>query len=447
MRRTTFPASAAACMLAWLGGVQAAAPQVTATQPRNGDLAVPADLREIVVTFDQDMNTTGYSFTGGGPSFPKVAGKPSWRSARECVLPVQVEAGRAYTVRVNSATNTGFRSSSGTPATPFVLSFTTHGLADAPAAMPVSPEKHAEAIRQLRDAIEHRYSYRDVHVVDWPAAWRQFEPRLLAAKTSREFAVTAGEMLAATQDAHIWLIEGGEIVPAFPRLTTPNANPKLLATLINDGSRKHPMVAVGKAAPTTGYIAIHSWEQKHAPQLLDAVFAALAELHELPSLIVDVRFNTGGNELPAREFASCFIRERKLYARHVNLDATAPGGFSAPVDRYIEPSKTRAAYTGRVAVLMGPVNMSSAEAFLLMMKQAPGCKLIGARSHGASGNPQPHALANGVTVMLPSWKAMLPDGSVFETKGIAPDVEVAAKPEDFAQRDPVIEKALEVLKR
>jgi carboxyl-terminal processing protease len=131
----------------------------------------------------------------------------------------------------------------------------------------------------------------------------------------------------------------------------------------------------------------------------------------------------------------------------VNLDPSAAGGFSAPVDRWIEPTPYRTVYTGRVAVLTGPVIMSSAEAFLLMMKQAQGCTLVGARSYGASGNPKPHVLSNGVTVMLPSWKAMLPDGTVFETKGIAPDVEIAAKPEDFVRRDPVIEKALEALKR
>ena len=46
---------------------------------------------------------------------------------------------------------------------------------------------------------------------------------------------------------------------------------------------------------------------------------------------------------------------------------------------------------------------------------------------------------------LPSWQAMLPDGTVFEGKGIAPDVVVETEQADFARRDPVLEKALELI--
>jgi C-terminal processing protease CtpA/Prc len=134
-----------------------------------------------------------------------------------------------------------------------------------------------------------------------------------------------------------------------------------------------------------------------------------------------------------------------LYARHVNLDPSSPTGFSVSWERWVEPTPKRPTYAGQIAVLMGRANMSSAEAFLLMMKQAPRCKLIGERSFGASGNPQPHLLANGVTVYLPSWKAMLPDGTVFEGKGIAPDIEVLSNAKELQHRDPVLEKAKQVL--
>ncbi len=268
-------------------------------------------------------------------------------------------------IGTNSATKTNFKNAKGTPATPLVVKFTTAAMgATAPVGVP--RETQITAIKQLRDAIEHHYSYRDVHIVDWPAAWSEFEPRLKNARSAREFAVIAGEMLATTQDPHVWLIQ-------------------------------------------------------------------------------DARVNSGGDETIAREFAGCFVRQRAMYARHVNLDSASPTGFTRPTDRWLEPTPNRPAYAGRVAVLMGPANMSSAEAFLLMMKQVPGCRLVGERSYGASGNPQPHVLANGVTVLLPSWQAMLPDGTVFEKRGIEPDVTVATSPAELARRDPVIEKAIALL--
>ncbi len=427
--------------------VQPASPKVVATQPRNGDQQVTADLREIVVTFDQDMDVAGFSFTGGGVTFPKVTGRPSWRTARECVLPVQLEHGHSYVVGINSETKRNFKSKAGLAVSPIVLTFKTRVAGGGPGGAPASSEKHAEAVRELRQAVERRYSYRDVHAMDWTAAWREFEPRLLAVKQPREFAVIAGEMLAGTQDAHIWLVEGGEIIPAFRRVVTPNVNVQLLPRLITGWTQKHPMIAAGRAAPEIGYITISSWEKKHAPQLLEAAFAALGEARELPALIIDVRLNAGGDETLAREFAGCFVRQRKLYARHAHLDPTSATGFSAPVDRWLEPNPSRPGYAGRVAVLMGRVNMSAAEAFLLMMKQAPDAKLVGEQSYGASGNPRPHELANGVTVYLPSWKALLPDGTSLETRGIAPDVEVARDAGNAPRRDLAIEKAIDVLKR
>ena len=51
-----------------------------------------------------------------------------------------------------------------------------------------------------------------------------------------------------------------------------------------------------------------------------------------------------------------------------------------------------------------------------------------------------------VVAVLPSWQALRPDGTCFEGEGIAPDIRVAATPADLATRDPILERALEVLR-
>jgi C-terminal processing protease CtpA/Prc len=86
--------------------------------------------------------------------------------------------------------------------------------------------------------------------------------------------------------------------------------------------------------------------------------------------------------------------------------------------------------------------MSSCEAFLLMIKQVSGCKLVGATSYGSSGNPKPVDLGNGVTVYLPSWKALRPDGTCFEGQGIAPNLPVNATPAELETADPVLQAAV-----
>jgi len=96
-------------------------------------------------------------------------------------------------------------------------------------------------------------------------------------------------------------------------------------------------------------------------------------------------------------------------------------------------------------VLMGPANISSCESFLLMMRAA-GCTLIGAKSGGSSGNPKPHDLGNGVSVMLPSWRNQTLDGRDLENVGIEPDVVVDADVARFKTTDPVLKAALEHLR-
>ena len=71
-------------LLAFSGWVQAAAPKVEKTVPENGATEVDPAIKEIRVTFDQAMQQGGYSWVGGGPSFPKTTGKAyEWRTARE----------------------------------------------------------------------------------------------------------------------------------------------------------------------------------------------------------------------------------------------------------------------------------------------------------------------------------------------------------------------------
>jgi C-terminal processing protease CtpA/Prc len=81
-----------------------------------------------------------------------------------------------------------------------------------------------------------------------------------------------------------------------------------------------------------------------------------------------------------------------------------------------------------------------------MMRQIPNCKLIGQKSYGSSGNPKTVDLGNGVTVWLPSWKALRPDGSCFEAEGIKPNIVVRTSEAQLRTRDGVLEAALKHLR-
>src|ERR1035441_4730481 len=102
-----------------LSSAQAAqgAPQIVSTSPARGASDVDPALKEITVTFDQDMEE-GMSWTGGGPEVPPTpeGKKAHWRDKRTCVLPVKLQSGHHYRIGINSVSYRNFCSASGVPA-------------------------------------------------------------------------------------------------------------------------------------------------------------------------------------------------------------------------------------------------------------------------------------------------------------------------------------------
>jgi hypothetical protein len=125
-------------LLAQSGGLSSARaaqgpPQIVSTTPARGASDVDPALKEITVTFDQDMEE-GMSWTGAGPEVPPTPeGKQAhWRDKRTCVLPVKLQSGHHYRVGINSVSYRNFRSAAGAPALTSAIWFTTSGTSDEP---------------------------------------------------------------------------------------------------------------------------------------------------------------------------------------------------------------------------------------------------------------------------------------------------------------------------
>jgi Peptidase family S41/Bacterial Ig-like domain len=437
----------------WDQTASAAPPKVIKAVPDNGAVNVSPNLKEIRITFDQPMDK-GTSVVGGGEEFPQIQGRPSWINDRTIAIRVKLQPNHPYWLSINNQKFQNFTNVTGESAVPYPIKFRT-GTADSgknrDAAKSGAKSDNSEettnrhSIELMQNAIRDNYSYRDRLSIDWDNLFKTSETALAAAKTPTDFAQVAATSLARAKDKHIWLQVGDETIPTYVNPSVPNANFKLLQTLV-PGFKKHGrLVANGRWDDGIGYIAITTWDRS---KLSDGapIFEALKELVDTTALIIDVRVNGGGAEPLAQEVAGCFTSEPRLYAKDVYRDTNSPGGFTKPKDRWLQPNANHPKYAGRVAVLSGPTVMSSCESFVLMMKQVPGTVVVGARSQGSSGNPKPHDLGNGVTLFLPSWKDLTPDGRELEGVGIAPDIEVKASPNDFQDADPVLKAALEALR-
>ena len=239
-------------------------PRVVQTVPENGAQSVDAATTELHVTFDQSMDTKrGYSFVtvGNKSMLPEVAGKPRWISDTTIVLPVKLKPGREYSLSINSKRHQNFRGTNGLPAVPDSISFRTALSGDVKS---LDPEQNRKSLKQLRSAIEEKYSHRDLRGIDWDARFAEFEPRLLDTKTSRQFAILAGQLLEVARDAHIWLDADGDRLAGFRRNVRLNADRELLKRIIPRFRSVNRAVATGRFPEGPAYLMIGSWSPKAA---------------------------------------------------------------------------------------------------------------------------------------------------------------------------------------
>lgn len=109
----------------FLIAADATVPQIVSMKPANDAKDVDPKIKELRVTFNVPM-AAGFSWTGGGPNFPKTVGRPRWTKDRKtCVLPVQLKSGWSYQLGLNSVSFKNFQSESGVPLEPVVYQFKT----------------------------------------------------------------------------------------------------------------------------------------------------------------------------------------------------------------------------------------------------------------------------------------------------------------------------------
>jgi hypothetical protein len=416
------------------------APKVVRLEPANGGEVDAGATKQLAVEFDRAMNQDGHSFCGGGESFPKLIGRPKWEGDRKIVLTVELQPDREYRLGINCPAANNTRSADGTPVVPVVWTFTT--LPEKLRPVAEQKRRNQQALSLLTKTLPERYSYHDLRVKDWPALVKQHEAAIVGAKTDRGWAVATAKMLAACDDLHLSLQLGEQRFWTGSRSVDPLFRRELLDRYV----RVEPagkQVLAGRTADGIGYLLIGAW---NADVDAERVGGAIVELADTQAMVIDVRPNGGGDERLAMQVAAWFVAGTKTYARHRTRTKAGPNGFSAVQERKLTGNGGDRRYDKPIAVLTSRYVMSSNESFVLMLKQAKDCTVVGQRTFGSSGNPKPFELDNGVTVHAPTWEDMSLDGKSIEGVGIAPDVVVECSARDLEQKDPILAKALELLR-
>jgi hypothetical protein len=314
-----------------------------------------------------------------------------------------------------------------------------------PPLAPIERRAAEDAFDQVWKAFDREYAqFELLPDVDWDALQKRYQKEAAGAKTVFDCAAVISDMLAKLQNLHVWVKAGDDFLPMYSRERPLNASYQAVARLVGATREEGKELAWARTEDGIGYLQVTGLSDAELPAAADRALEALADTW---AMIVDLRFNGGGDELLGGQVAARFLDEERVYSTNRYRSGSEHDDLGEVLQRKLAP-RGPWRYAAPTIALFGQKTLSSAESMALMLAQCPQVTTMGDRTGGSSGNPRLIELAVGITVNLPRWLDMDPDGHPIERAGIAPDVPIATKPEDFTEtRDPVLEAALERLRK
>jgi C-terminal processing protease CtpA/Prc len=200
------------------------------------------------------------------------------------------------------------------------------------------------------------------------------------------------------------------------------------------------------------YIKVSNFGSKRVVEEFQKAFDRL-DLPGIQGIILDVRYNPGGNSTHAYSLVS-FLTDQPLKASKWKSFSYVPAyrswgrptGWMEGGPSIIEPREGKR-YTGPLVVLTGPGTHSAAEDFLVPLQYSRRAVLVGEKTAGSTGNPISVPLPGGGTFMVVSKREMFPDGREFVGIGISPDVPVQLTQQDLLKgTDTVLQKGIDVIR-
>ena len=314
---------------------------------------------------------------------------------------------------------------------------------------PVAPTDHEAIFQIVWEDFDRTDPFFAIRGTDWSAERTRLLPQAAAASGPRDLFDVLRELLLGLEDVHVHLqapTVGRAEYTAWRDVYPEHYDPQVVDASHLDGplsTASSGTLAWGRIEDDIGYVRIPSFVGAgHGADFAEALTA----LSGAAGLILDVRSNGGGDDRNGRDIAARFADQRRLFRRIQVRNGPAHDAFGPPEDDFIEPG-LEPRDPRPVVVLTNRWVFSSAETFVLAMRVLPGVTVVGDTTGGASANPASRILPNGWRYTVSRWLVTTPSGSVFEGRGLAPDVWQSGTPDAVAAgRDAMVDRAVEILR-
>ena len=193
-----------------------------------------------------------------------------------------------------------------------------------------------------------------------------------------------------------------------------------------------PIVKTKFISPNIGYIKVNSFGTTVYSEFVQA-YQQLKN-QGANKFIIDLRNNPGGYLEMAIKMSELFLPRGKIILKEVKRNE----GIKSII------SEGPGMINEEVVILINKGSASASEIFAAALRDNLGVKLIGEKSFGKGSVQQTFPL-NGNLLKLTIAYWLTPQGVKLEGNGLKPDIEVK-EPKEETKQDPVLDKAIEVLK-
>jgi hypothetical protein len=325
---------------------------------------------------------------------------------------------------------------------------------------------------------DEQYALFKLKSVAWDQAYHTYRPQINARSSRETLFATMAAMLRPLKDGHIRLntpwghYNAGAHPALYQRLTQEleDANDdRELASYLGDlkewlhdvihedylgngvshgGNR---LLEWGRLNDAVGYLNIWAMAGQSGKtgrpaadlSVVDSVMQkVLADIGELPNLVVDLRSNGGGYDGVALRLAAYLMDKKRLAftksARHGK-------GFTGKQAIHVTPASET--YRGNLFVLTSELTASAAEIFVLSLLQHPNLTLIGEPTQGILSDTLERHLPNGWHLTLSNEIYRAYDGQLYEDVGIPPHIRLhyLGRKGREEGKDPMLERVLKLV--
>lgn len=282
--------------------------------------------------------------------------------------------------------------------------------------------------------------------LDWDALRRTYRAEAERARSCQEVATIVARMLRHLRDGHVWVKLNGKHLPVFkvPHKLNVNRNTRIYERFLGRVQPVGRRLMWAKTKDNIGWLMIPGWKGADLPDRFDDV---MEQMRDTRGLILDVRWNSGGDAELSKYIAARFVDTTRIFGYYRYRNGPKRTDLTEKIEREISP-RGPWRYDRPVILLMGQGCFSACESFCAMMAACPNATTMGDHTRGSTGFPVPFKLDGGIEIHVPQWIAYLPDGQMMDGQGVIPEVPFAPKPNSFTgNRDELLSMALERLRK